>query len=233
MSLTKSHNSNISPRRLKRINEEVAPLYARGLTNHEIAEILGLSTAQIRFDVQYIKEEWKETITERIECARGELIAKHDYIYGECMRAYYESKKNSKFLELASKQLDSLGRLLGQAGPSINLHAHNHQHTLAVQANAVSDLFKPLDSAEYADMVAARVLPPADSPAMSEEELSNLLANSDASAIENEQPQGNEWQPAISASVNDNEGQQSCPTVLHTDDQEKPHKNRKVRHPRG
>ena len=63
-------------------------------------------------------------------------------------------------LELASKELECLGRLLGQAGPSINLHAH--QHNVAITTEAVGDLFKPLEPSDYAAMVASKALPPTE-----------------------------------------------------------------------
>ncbi len=88
------------------------------------------------------------------------IVAKHDEIFRIAMQAYQKDTRNSKFLELASKELEALGRLLGQAGPSINLHAH--QHNVAVSTDAVAALFQPLDAGTYSEMVAAKVLPPTE-----------------------------------------------------------------------
>ena len=76
------------------------------------------------------------------------------------MAAYHSGPPQPKWIELASKELECLGRLLGQAGPSVNLHAH--QHNVAVTTGAVAALFQPLDAGSYAEMVAAKALPPSE-----------------------------------------------------------------------
>lgn len=110
-------------------------------------------------DCAIVKERWNAGIDDRLEIARGELVAKHDEIYKIAMSGYFKTK-NTRMLEIASKELECLGRLLGQAGPSINLH--NHQHNVAVTTDAVAALFQPLDAGAYADMVAAKPLPPSE-----------------------------------------------------------------------
>ena len=86
------------------------------------------------------------------------------------MAAYHSGPPQPKWIELASKELECLGRLLGQAGPSINLHAHQHNVAITT-AEAVGDLFKPLDAGAYADMVAAKALPPTEAQELPDVEL--------------------------------------------------------------
>lgn len=153
----------ISGKRLQRIEEEVAPLFARGFTQREIANQLGISKSVIAKDCALIQTTWEEQISDRLENARAELVFKHDHLYRQCMAAYHSGPPQPKWIELASKELECLGRLLGQAGPAINLHAH--QHNVAVTTDAVAALFQPLDPGAYAEMVAAKPLPPADEAA--------------------------------------------------------------------
>ena len=150
----------ISGKRLQRIEEEVAPLFARGLTQREIAKQLGISKSVIAKDCALIETTWNEQIGERLESARAELVFKHDHLYRQCMAAFHSGPPSPKWIELASKELECLGRLLGQAGPSINVHAN--QTNISVSGEAVAELFKPLDPGAYADMVSAKVLPPAE-----------------------------------------------------------------------
>ena len=149
----------ISPARLKRVEEEIAPRYARGLTQREIAKDLGLSKSQVAKDFQLLNENLQSQVDERLLNARAELVLKHDEIYRIAMSGYINTQ-NTRMLEIASKELECLGRLLGQAGPSINLH--NHSHSVTVTAEAVGDLFRPLDADSYSEMVAAKVLPPSE-----------------------------------------------------------------------
>ena len=158
MSKTKGRPRGISKRRLDRVENEIAPLLARGLTTREIANRLDISHAQAFQDCRLVRQNWDDQIPERLEIVRGELVAKHDALYKTCMEAYAAAPA-PKWIELASKELECLGRLLGQAGPAINLHQHSH--SVNVTAEAVSELFKPLDAAAYGAMVAAKPLPPA------------------------------------------------------------------------
>jgi len=72
--------------------------------------------------------------------------------------ARFDKDQSPKWIELASKELECLGRLLGQAGPSINVHQHSH--SLNVTAEAVADMFRPMDAGSYAELVASKALPP-------------------------------------------------------------------------
>ena len=149
----------ISPARLARIENDVAPLYARGLTQREIAKRLDISLAMVQKDFRLIKDNFDDQIPERLESARAELVFKHDHLYRQCM-ARFEKDQSPKWIELASKELECLGRLLGQAGPSINVHQHSH--SLSVTAEAVADMFRPMDAGSYAELVASKALPPTE-----------------------------------------------------------------------
>ena len=159
MTQTKGRPRGISKRRLQRVEEEVAPLIARGLTHREVAKRLGISVAMAHQDCRLVQQNWDDQIADRLEIVRGELVAKHDALYKTCMDAF-EAAPAPKWIELASKELECLGRLLGQAGPAINLHQHSH--SLNVTAEAVADLFKPMDAGSYAELVAAKALPPTE-----------------------------------------------------------------------
>lgn len=159
MSQTRGRPKGISAKRLERIENDIAPLVARGLTHYEIADKLGISKSQVHKDCTFVTTNWDDQVSARLEIARGELVAKHDHLYKTCMEAF-SVVPQPKWIELASKELECLGRLLGQAGPSINLHAH--QHNVAITSEAVGDLFKPLDPGDYAAMVASKVLPPSE-----------------------------------------------------------------------
>ena len=177
------------------------------MTQREIANDLGLSKAQITKDYQLLKHNLEEQIDDRLLSARAELVLKHDEIYKIAMTGYAETH-NTRMLEIASKELECLGRLLGQAGPAINLHAH--QHNVAVTTDAVAALFQPLDPADdYAEMVAAKPLPPAEEAA----ELEPI-------EVEVETAGRDEWSQGSSAI--DSNAQADEPTER---------KNRKVQHP--
>ena len=213
MTQTVAKRRGISKARRNRIFNEIAPLYSRGLSYRQIGERLGISDAQVTFDVSVLKEHWQESVEEEARTARGELIAKHTAIFEDC-REGYRATGGAKFLELASKELECLARLLGQAGPAINLHAHQHLHA-QVDAAAVSELFKPLDAGTYAEMVAARVLPPVENP----EEPPEIDTSSE--------PVQANW-------TTENQDQHSdpgCVPVINADTQEPERRTKFVRHP--
>ena len=203
--------NGISGKRITRIEKEIAPLFAQGLTQREIATKLGISKSVVAKDCLLIQTTWQEDLEERLLGARAELVFKHDYLYRQCMAALHSERvPNPKWVELASKELEALGRLLGQAGPSINLH--NHQHNVAITSEAVGDLFKPLDADSYSEMVAAKVLPPSEA-----QELPVIEATVDEQGSD-------DWAGAAAGAPLEVETHETQP--------EKPQgKNRKVAHP--
>ena len=159
--IDKMSRKGITSRRTERIETQIAPLFARGWTQREIAKELGISLSQIQKDCLLIKTTWQEDLEERLLGARAELVFKHDHLYRQCMGAFHAERVPSpKWIELASKELEALGRLLGQAGPSISVTTT--QNNVSITADAVGDLFKPLDADSYSKMVAAKVLAPAE-----------------------------------------------------------------------
>ena len=146
----------ITKTRRKRIFEDIAPLYSRGLTQKEIGARLGIDSTQVARDLAILKQELVEDVDELCKTARGDLIAKHNAIFEDCY-AGYRATGAAKFLELASKELECLGRLLGQGGAGLNLQIN--QNTVSISSEAVADLFKPLAASDYQAMVATRALP--------------------------------------------------------------------------
>ena len=146
----------MSKARELRILDEIAPLYSRGVTQKDIAARLGISGKQVGNDIQVLKQHWNESLPEKLENARGDLIAKHNAIFEDCY-AGYRATGAAKFLELASKELECLGRLLGQGGAGLNLQIN--QNSVNISSEAVADLFKPLAASDYQAMVATRALP--------------------------------------------------------------------------
>ena len=203
--------NGISGKRITRIEKEIAPLFAQGLTQREIATKLGISKSVIAKDCLLIQTTWQEDLEERLQGARAELVFKHDYLYRQCMAALHSERvPNPKWVELASKELEALGRLLGQAGPSISVSTT--QNNLSITADAVGDLFRPLAAADYAEMVAAKVLPPSEA-----QELPVV------DAIVEEVAGSDDWAGAAGASLQ---------VETHETQQEKPKgKNKRIQHP--
>ena len=209
--VSKMSRKGITSRRTERIETQIAPLFARGWTQREIAKELGISYSQVAKDCLLIKTTWQEDLEERLLGARAELVFKHDHLYRQCMGAFHAERVPSpKWIELASKELEALGRLLGQAGPSISVTTT--QNNLSITADAVTALFKPLDAGSYAEMVASKVLAPAEG-----EELPVI------DAVVEEVAGSDDWSGAAGAPVQ---------VETHETQQEKPQgKNRRISHP--
>ena len=146
--------------RRDRITNIVAPLVAEGATITRIQEVTGLSRKICWEDSLAAKEMFQDTFELDFETIRGELAAKHNMLFNMALQDYKKGA-GTRALETAGKQLDSLARIYGVSG-GINLHAHNHQANITVAADAVAALFQPLDAGAYADMVAAKPLPPSE-----------------------------------------------------------------------
>ena len=202
-------------------------MYAQGATTRQIAEAVGISQAMVSKDIATLRDTWCDDLSDRLESARAELAVKHDYIYREAVGEYRRGG-GIKALELASKELECLARLFGVAnGVSVNLHAHQHLHQIS--PDQVADLFKPLDAGSYAEMVATRALPEADSAeplSKIEEALSTELAETQS---QNEQFETtalqSDWPIAIDT--------QSCVSAMNADDQASaPASPQMIKHPR-
>ena len=146
--------------RKDRIENIVAPMFALGANTVDIAKAAGISLRMCYKDLDLVREAYVEDFEGSMSSIRAELAAKHRSIYANAINDY-RNGAGLKALELASKELECLGRLHGVAnGVSINMH--NHEHQLNITADAIGDLFKPLDAGSYAEMVASKALPPTE-----------------------------------------------------------------------
>jgi hypothetical protein len=226
-----SPKGSVTSARVERINTVIAPLYLRGLNQVDIAEITGLTQGQVSRDIGWLVKKWGDNTNERVETARSELLAKHDNLYKEALQDYYTSRSkrgigDPKYLDAATKQLECLGRLLGQAGTAINLHAHQHLHA-AVDAASVVEMFKPLDSSAYAAMVAIRA-------AESSETLSNTLQPCPEPIADNQLQLEPPEAPALEADwpvVNENQASVPAMDAITPTTTERKPRNRRIRHP--
>ena len=144
----------ISRARQQRISNIVAPLVARGCTTFEIAEAIGYSHAMARNDVEAVRQWWEEAAAATSERWRGTCLGRHEHLYREALAGWEESKRagcpNGKMLDVAGRQLESIGKLLGLA-VDVALVQQNHLHL-----NATSDTvtaLAPLDVEAYAEML--------------------------------------------------------------------------------
>ena len=143
----------ISRARQQRISNIVAPLVARGCTTFEIAEAIGYSHAMARNDVEAVRQWWEEAAAATSERWRGTCLGRHEHLYREALSGWEESKRagcpNGKMLDVAGRQLESIGKLLGLA-VDVNLIQNN------LHLNATSDTvtaLAPLDVEAYAEML--------------------------------------------------------------------------------
>ncbi|QNI48859.1 bacterial regulatory s/ tetR family protein [Synechococcus sp. A15-60] len=132
-------------------------MHANGASTDEIAKAAGITRRMVYHDLDLVREAYVEDFEGAMEAIRAELAAKHNAIYSRAIRDY-ERGAGLKALEIASRELECLARIHGVSnGVNVNLH----QHSVNVTAEAVSELFKPLDAESYGAMVAAKPLPPA------------------------------------------------------------------------
>ena len=172
--------------RRDRITNVVAPLVAEGATITRIQEVTGLSRKICWEDSLAAKEMFQDTFELDFETIRGELAAKHNMLFNMALQDYKKGA-GTRALETAGKQLDSLARIYGVSG-GINLHAHNHNHSVTVAADAVADLFRPLDASTYSEMVAAKVLPPSEATELPDVELEAETVGTDDWSVAAQEP---------------------------------------------
>ena len=138
-----------------RIVNEVAPLVARGCTTDEIASKLNYSRQMAAKDQALCHRYWAEAAAETSEHWRGTIIARHELLYREALKGWFESKQNSrpnaKLLDVACNQLDRLSRLLGLA---IDVNLIQNNLTLGA-ANDTAMALAPLDVETYAEILKA------------------------------------------------------------------------------
>jgi len=217
----------MSKAREKRIIEDIAPLYSRGVSNKEIAARLGISNVQVGLDVKLLKQRWCESLEQQLEDARGELVEKHRAIFEDCYEGY-RATGGAKFLELASKELECLARLLGQAGTGINVQLN--QTNMNITSEAVAQMFAPLDAGAYAAMVSSRALPQPET----HESLSNFDKACPDDVVDTQYQELEPEPTALEADWTIANETQSCHPVASTgapSDTEPKKKSRRIKHP--
>ena len=178
--LVNKNGVKIRKARAERIDNIIAPMYARGATQREIAEAAGISHRQVFKDLELVREVYQDDFESHHLTIRGELVAKHNMLFREALLDHARGA-GVRALEVASKQLEAVSRLYGVTG-GVNLNLH--QHNVAVDAGAIAELFKPMDPGQYADMVSTRTLPPAESAPLPEVEPEDEPGTSEWIAVE-------------------------------------------------
>jgi hypothetical protein len=143
----------ISQAREQRVINVVAPLVAKGCTIDEVASAIGYSRSMAGKDMELVRQWWEEAAAATSERWRGTCLGRHEHLYREALAGWEESKRagcpNGKMLDVAGRQLESIGKLLGLA-VDVNLIQNN------LHLNATSDTvtaLAPLDVEAYAEML--------------------------------------------------------------------------------
>lgn len=143
----------ISQAREQRLLNVVAPLVAKGCNLIEIAEVVGYSRSMAGNDVELVRRMWEEAAAETSERWRGTCLGRHEHLYREALQGWEESKRagcpNGKMLDVAGRQLESIGKLLGLA-VDVNL-IQNNLHVGATSDTVTA--LAPLDVEAYAEML--------------------------------------------------------------------------------
>ena len=158
--LVEQKGRKIRASRKDRIENIVGPMFARGAATVDIAKAAGISLRMCYQDLDLVREAYVEDFEGSMTAIRAELAAKHKAIYANAINDY-RNGAGLKALEIASKELECIGRLHGVAS-GVNVSLHNHDHQLNITTGNVADLFRPLDADSYSEMVAAKVLPPSE-----------------------------------------------------------------------
>lgn len=143
----------LSHAREKRISNVVAPLVARGCTLDEVASVVGYSRSMAGKDCELLRKMWEEAAAQTSERWRGTCLGRHEHLYREALQGWEESKRagcpNGKMLDVAGRQLESIGKLLGLA-VDVNL-IQNNLHVGATSDTVTA--LAPLDVEAYAEML--------------------------------------------------------------------------------
>ncbi len=143
----------ISPAREHRIVNIVAPLVAQGCSMAEVAAAVGYHRSMAGQDMKLVQEWWEKAAAQTAERWRGTCLGRHEHLYREALVGWEESKRsgcpNGKMLDVAGRQLEAIGKLLGLA-VDVNLIQNNvHLGTASETVNALA----PLDVESYAAML--------------------------------------------------------------------------------
>ena len=143
----------VGANRERRIINVVAPLVAQGCSIDHVASVVGYSRAMAGKDMEVVRQWWEEAASQSAERWRGTCLGRHEHLYREALVGWEESKRagtpNGKMLDVAGRQLEAIGKLLGLA-VDVNL-IQNNVHVGAA-AETVSAL-APLDVEAYATML--------------------------------------------------------------------------------
>jgi hypothetical protein len=144
----------ISQAREQRVIGVVAPLVAKGCTMDEVALAIGYSRSMAGKDMELVRQWWEEAATETSERWRGTCLGRHEHLYREALEGWDQSKRsgspNGKMLDVASRQLKAIGKLLGLA-VDVNLILQNNLHLNS--SNETISALAPLDVEAYAEML--------------------------------------------------------------------------------
>jgi hypothetical protein len=143
----------VGANRERRIINVVAPLVAQGCSIDHVASVVGYSRGMAGKDIELVRQWWEEAASQTAERWRGTCLGRHEHLYREALVGWEESKRsgtpNGKMLDVAGRQLEAIGKLLGLA-VDVNLIQNNvHVGVAAETVNALA----PLDVEAYAAML--------------------------------------------------------------------------------
>lgn len=72
--------------------ERVAQLYLSGKVQSDIAQLMGVSQAQISMDLQYAQRQWQASYVESTQALKARELAKIDLMEAEAWASWYDSK---------------------------------------------------------------------------------------------------------------------------------------------
>jgi hypothetical protein len=104
-------------------------------------------------DIELVRQWWEEAAAQTAERWRGTCLGRHEHLYREALVGWEESKRagcpNGKMLDVAGRQLESIGKLLGLA---VDVNVIQNNLHLAPSSDTVTAL-APLDVEAYAEML--------------------------------------------------------------------------------
>lgn len=87
-----------------------AELYKEGWTQSRIAQEIGVSQAQISYDLAAIRKEWRESALRDFDAAKMRELEKIDLIESEAWEAYHRSKEERQKAVKEKVEGDTSGR---------------------------------------------------------------------------------------------------------------------------
>lgn len=86
----------ITPQRLARLHDQVAPLVVQGVSTSEIARRLGVSRVTAAKDVAKVQEIWVEEVNNSRDSMRGQIHATYKWMLAEIAEQWSNSKNGRK-----------------------------------------------------------------------------------------------------------------------------------------